>query len=357
MAPRSDPMDATSARRSRMSREQKGRLLDVLLGLGKKAVREFLKAHELPITGTKEQYRVLLAKELGKSRELCNAALRHIDLVGAWGKQHVFLLEGADGEAGQWRDPAWVSQHLGEKGVSHLLGAHFPLLEPTTLQVARLEVNPASVVATAVKGRRYTERAPTRDFAQRMDGSRISYKAYVERVTRAWVRFEWNLDSNAAMLQISQLPAKESYEQVRDEFYGLVNDWLGIRSFRALRLGSAISNLHTSAEELGDDAEIRFQMIDYKTITGRRLAAHSQSAQSSLLGDDIIDAAIRELRDNGVGYMANVWWLPAEGRPIQTPFHTFLIAESDRINITRSFDEAAVRHVLQRVRDFRAQAP
>ena len=70
---------------------------------------------------------------------------------------------------------------------------------------------------TAVEKREYAERTPEHDQEKETrSGERITLRAYMYHLTRTLVAFEWDLNANVAMLQITQLQEDGDYEKLGD---------------------------------------------------------------------------------------------------------------------------------------------
>jgi hypothetical protein len=55
--------------------------------------------------------------------------------------------------------------------------------------------------------------------------------------------FDWDLNANVAMLQITQLQMEGDYEKVAEQFFRLVKPWLDIKQFSAVDLRPLIRTL------------------------------------------------------------------------------------------------------------------
>ena len=182
--------------------------------------------------------------------------------------------------------------------------------------------------------------------------AKTSSSAFVRRVTRSLMAFEWDLNANTAFLQISQLPTGFRYEDVAEEFFDLVSAWLDISRFSVVDLRPVIKRLHGLEE--GGNGETRSHGINYRTLEGRRLEGKSATPSDPLLGDAAIDAALTAVRDNGVGYLGNFYWLPGSAgnrrNPLDTEVHANIVGLQNRINFPTPNAEQTLRYVLSRIR-------
>jgi hypothetical protein len=114
-----------------------------------------------------------------------------------------------------------------------LFNARFPLILPEKLTLSSVTHADGRLRVTAVEKREYTERTPEHDEERQKGGERITLKAYVHHLTRTLAAFEWDLNTNFAMLQITQLQEDGDYEKLADKFSQLVKPWLDIKQFGA----------------------------------------------------------------------------------------------------------------------------
>jgi hypothetical protein len=196
------------------------------------------------------------------------------------------------------------------------------------------------------------------------DGDEIELRAYVHQVTRGLVILEWDLTDKVAMIQVTELPSGNRYEDVRDEFLDSLRTWLDVSSFQELNLSKAIAALHRSEEN--DEKEVRSHGIEYQTIEGRRLAGKSPSTTNSVLGEEVIDESLQRIRDEGTGHIGNFYFLPPEttdhddaedeelGDALTHEIHAVILGDKQRVSLrTRSaayVSENEMRHVLSRMR-------
>jgi hypothetical protein len=344
------------------SDEDKHVLIDFLLALKKTHLRDFFRAVELPSSGTKPELRERIEHALDEGIVTHEQVVTFLDVLALWGKQHVYLYSGPRGDLRPWKDPELLQQHLKQHRVGKYFNARLPLVLPDQLTLSSITHLDGKVRITAVQKKIYAERAPEHDAAKDTEaGPPIELRAYVQHVARAIVTFEWDLSANTAVLQITQLHGDRVYEQVAKEFCRLVGAWLDIeRAFALVDIRGAIRALHES--EAAGRAEARSHGIQYRSLRGRRLSAHSPSPRDSVIGEPDIDNAMNGIRKNGVGHLGNFYWLPsANGAGVSNPLsgevHVILVADKSRINFPTPNSEDVVRYVLHRVRAIGANAP
>jgi len=271
--------------------EERRAVVDFMLALRKSHIQDFLKSIDLPKSGSKSKLREQIQDALDDGRLTAAQLVAFLDTVVPWGKQHVFLFTGPRGDVGSWKDPQHVLDKLKKQQLEHLFNARLPLVLPEKLTLSSITHAAGKLRVTAVQKREYTERAPEHDDTKETDGDgEVILKAYVHHVSRTLVAFEWDLNANAAMLQITQLNRDTLYEEVAKEFYKLVSGWLDSTMFAPVNVRAAIRKLHEMADN--GHAEARFHGIDYRTLRGSRLSAKSPSARDSVFADDVIDGAM-----------------------------------------------------------------
>jgi hypothetical protein len=334
--------------------EERQALLDFALAVKKTHIQDFLKRVNLQRSGTKPDLRERLQAAFDEGHVTYEQVVDFLDSVAPWGKQHVFLYTGPRGDLQSWKDPDRVRQHLKSHGVGKFFNARLPLILPDKLTLSSITHADGKLRVTAVQRQEYAERTPEHDDQKETEkGERIILKAYMRHLSRTLVAFEWDLDANTAMLQITQLHTDTLYEEVAAEFFGLVGGWLDMKPFGAVDVRRAIRGLHEL--EGNGRAETRSHGIHYRTLQGRRLSAHSPSPRDSVLGEPVIDQAIDNVGRNGVGHLGNFYWL-AETRPgpvvnpLEGDVHVIIVGDKSRINFPTPNNEEVVRYVLHRVR-------
>ncbi|HRQ76176.1 MAG TPA: hypothetical protein PK098_09690 [Phycisphaerales bacterium] len=338
--------------------EELAQLVTDLLALKKLQIQSFLEEVELPKSGTKAVIRERVEDALSNGGLPPERIVRFLDEVIPWGKQHVILYQGPTASITNWRQADWVADQLKRHRLRKYLNATLPLALPERMKVSSVLHNGRRLRITAIKKREWFERNPEYDETkQSRDGDPIELRAFVHRVMRGLVAFEWDLIANTAFLQISQLPTGFRYEEVAKEFFNLVNGWLDIDRFTIVDLRRPIQVLH-ELEEVGA-GETRSHIFNYRTLEGRRLEGKSASPTDPLLGEPIVDAALGAIRRSGVAHLGNFYWL-SNGtaghnmNPLTSEAHVLIVAQHNRICFPTPNSEQAVRHVLSRIRSHSA---
>jgi hypothetical protein len=336
------------------SAEEQQALIDFVLALRKSHIQDFLNQVELPKSGTKEDLRERLQEALDGGDLTYERLVDFLDSVSPWGKQHVFLYRGPGNDVQAWKDPDHVWGLLKQHRLGRLFNARLPLILPEKLTLSSVTHADGRLRVTAVEKRDYTERTPEHDEEKETEsGDRITLKAHMHHLTRTLAAFEWDLNANVAMLQITQLQEDGDYEELAEQFTQLIKPWLDIKPFGAVDLRPVIRRLHEI--EKNGQAETRSHGIDYRSLQGRRVSARSPNPRASVLGEAFIDDAMDSVRKNSVGHLGNFYWLadvkpgPAVN-PLTGEVHLIIVGAKSRVNFPTPNSEDVVRYVLHRMR-------
>ncbi len=334
--------------------DEQALLIADLLALKKTQISEFLSMNDLPRSGTKEELRERIEAALEAGSLTLAGIVQFLDGVIPWGKQHVYLYKGPQTPIDDWRKTDWVTNLLKQHRLKKYLNACLPLVLPDKMKVSSILHDANRLRITAIKRRDWWERDSEYDQTSTSDdGDDLELRAFVHRVTRSLVAFEWDLVANVAILQISQLPTGFEYADVADEFFELLKGWLDRSKFTLVDLQPPIKALH-ALEETGA-GETRSHGINYRTLQGRRFEGKSATPADPLLGEPSIDAALTAIRKTGVGRLGNFYWLPNRGpnpqaNPLDAEVHVVVVGYKNRINFPTPNAEETVRHVLSRIR-------
>ena len=131
-----------------------------------------------------------------------------LDGVLPWWKFHAYLYRGPRTVPDEWLTEEAVREHLAAHDLEELMDAAIPLFLPEELTLSSIEyVENRSLRIIAVQRREYTAREQDLDAEEESeDGETIIYRAWVERVARVMVIFEWQLRAKEAMLQCHGAP-------------------------------------------------------------------------------------------------------------------------------------------------------
>ena len=283
-----------------------------------------------------------------------------LDEIEPWGKQHVVIYDGPTYDIAHWRDADWVRKYLEIHELNNYLNTQIPLALPETLTLSSIQWSPTKLRITAVERREGALREPELDREGEVEDLEVIYKAYIYRIVRGLSIFEWDLVSNQAFFQITQLPSGQRYEDASTRFSELFNNILQVQDFTSVDLRDVISRLH--AVEQAGTPEARSHGIGYRTLLGRTLTGRSSLGAGALLGETVIDDAMASIREVGVGHLGNFYWLPdptgdRTTNPLETEVHVELVGEYKRVNFLTTNCEQDFRYVLQRIRNISQQTP
>ena len=179
-------------------------------------------------------------------------------------------------------------------------------------------------------------------------GESIDFRAYVHRTIRNFICFDWNLTSNTAMLQISQLPGRIRYRNVKTEFENCVKPWLEMSRFSLVDLHQAILNL--CELEMTGNGITRAHGFEIQSLQSRSISAKSGAGSVSVFGEDSVDSVFESMAEDGVGNLGNFYWLPRRGS-IKEELRVVLVGSKNRVNFTAPSNEKIVRRIIADIRN------
>ncbi len=311
-------------------------------------------AHNLPRSlSNKPEVQSRLREAIDAGTITYNSVVDYLDDVVPWGKQHVFLFSGPTTSIRNWKNPNWVKARLDQYApefasvFSQRIHIGLPArLTPTSVVH---ESNPLRLRISLVRKRDWWEPAPEYNEKKETElGEEIEYRAFIHRVIRSFVAFEWDLVANVAMLQISQLPGRTRYENVKAEFDTLVRPWLDLSTFAILDLHQPILNL-LDLERNGNGIT-RAHGYDLQSLQGRTMSIQSSTASLSVFGERSFDTAFDTVKARGTGRTGNFFWLPLPGNALADELRVEMIGAKNRVNFPSPSSEGVVRHVLADIR-------
>lgn len=342
-------MPSVLTRTEAYSNEEREKLVGYAADLTRPQLNRLLADNNISISGNKKEAHERLISRLESGEITYTTLVSFIDTVEPWGKQHVFLFDSPSNDIRRWKNRNTFLKLLESKNVAQYLDNHLPLILPKQLSLSSIDHSPSQLRVTAVERRDSWERDEELDRSDKTDeGDDIEYRAYVHHVSRGILTFEWDFITGAASLQISQLPTHFKYEKSLEDFTELIGPWLNLNIFPSTDLSRAIGRFH-ELEENGTP-ETRSHGIDYTTFTGRRLQGRSASSLDSLVGEAVVDTALKNVRQLGRGHFGNFYFLPASGNPLTEEVHASILGDRQRVIFPTANREEVVRYVLQRVR-------
>lgn len=336
------------------SKEEREKIIQYFMNLKGDLIRDFLTSYDLPKSGTKpkliEHIQEYLDDGIFEYKDLVN----FLDTIVPWGKQHVFLYYGPESEVEKWRDEEYCYKVIKENKLSQYLNTRIPLILPKSITISSIEYIPSRQLKIySVESREYWQRKKELDKIIKQKNEEIELRAYLHLVTRGIIIFKWDLISNSATLQISQLPSGSKYEEVEERFGQLIESVLNFKLFQKIDLRPVIKKLH-ELEDIGNK-ETRSHGIDYRTLGGRIISARSSTPRDSVLGEQAVDDALSNISKRGVGHIGNFYWLPSsmnkkKGNTLENEVHTIIVGNKGRINFPTHNKKGDIEYVLSRMR-------
>ncbi len=314
----------------------------------------FMATHGLPRSlSNKSEVQERIQEAVASGNVTREHLINYLDEVVPWGKQHIFLLRGPATSIRNWKITSWVKNHLQQNAPEFAAvlaqSVHVALPESLTPTSVIHETQPHRLRVTMVRKRDWWEPAPEyNDQGETELGEEIEYRAFVHRVIRSFVAFEWDLVGNVAMLQISQLPGRIRYENVKTEFANLVSSWLDFSAFTIMDLHTPILKL-LDLERSGSGIT-RAHGYDLQSLQGRTMSIQSSTASLSVFGERSFDTAFDTVKARGTGRTGNFFWLPLQGNPLADELRVEMIGAKNRVNFPSPSNEGVVRHVLADIR-------
>jgi hypothetical protein len=337
---------------SNYSEEERIKIVDYFMNIKGDLIREFLEVKKIPKSGTKPELKERIIIYIEEGKILYNELINYIDTIVPYDKQHVYLYNGPNSNIVlNWRNANYYNALLQKNNLLNLLNKRLPLILPKNLTLSSIECNGKELVIFAVERREHDERNEDYDETRIKNNEEIYLKAYIHKVTRGIIIFRWNLISNTASLYISQLPSETKYEVTEERFANLINNWLKLKLFNKVDLKPLINKLHKNEEQ--GNSDVRSHGFGYKTKGGRAINAQSPTNVDSVLGEDEVDTALSNIRDNSIGHTGNFYWLPktSSTNPLEKEIHTIIIGYHNRINFTTPNKKDDFEYVLSRVRE------
>lgn len=279
-----------------------------------------------------------------------------LNTIEGWGRQQVYLyrFEGGETIRQQWLDISWIRDHFSQLGKENLLNQTRPVVMPDNPTLVSIEHDASTnrirfvwlQKRTAYKRSENDDPPPDR-FPQIRDSAleRIVYRAYREIMVRGVMSFDWNIQTNEAMLMIYKL-AGTNYAQVRDERIAELGSFLPMKDFRSLPISAIVTKLENSEEVVR--RELAFQSVNNE---GKLVV--SSGNQDDVFADKVLEQARRQIIDDVTGLSGLIRWRKkTSDRKLMTLELYGRNPDDQRIGIGAQELEEDVRHVLQRIRTY-----
>lgn len=323
-------------------------------------IQDFLKERDLPYSYRKSELPEKLTEYLNDGEFDLSDLVELLNTIEGWGKQQIYLYNAPGALSEKWRNPAFVRQKLKDAGYLDLLNQSKSLILPVEPTLSTIQFNEENGTIRFIWIERRTwrvrlpgedriESATENDLPDSLMQDQIVWQAYRVRMARGLIVFEWNLNTNDAMMLIQQLPSGRKYKALRDQFEGYLRQFFDIDSFEKMRLSSALPGIETSGET-------RRQHMTFRSKDNRgKIAVTSPRKDYDVFDDDaVVNRARTAVGDDATGLLGNFHWLENGGRP-DTEVYTQIYGEDDddqRVGILAEHTEQNVRHVLSRIRHY-----
>lgn len=323
------------------------------------SIKSFLRENEQKVSGTKSALLARVGSAVENGDVTYTQLVQFLDEVEPWRAQQVFLFGGSTLDLGPYQTAEALGEHLRAHHASKPFRKPIPLVLPTELTVASIQHSGRLLRITAVERRdgwiRDESLDPT-EIERTDENEEVQLRAYVKRVTRGLIIFEWDMVENLAMMQVSRLPSGEDYDDARERFTSLVSRWIDIGTFPLLNLPKAIKTLHIAEETRKNASQppaLKSYGVEYARQGGARLAGLGASSEDSVTDDPVLSAALQQFRNVSQGRRGNFYWAldPLGKEYAGSTAHVIVFAATRRITFpTDNLDEATIRHVLADIR-------
>lgn len=335
--------------------EEKELIVRYVCDLTHAQLHELMRRTSHPRSGTKEKLVERVSEKVEEGTLTYQQLIEYLDEVERWSAQHVFLFgEPTLDNFESFRTPESFQAHLASHKASPRYRQPVQVALPQTATVSSITHDGERITVTVVEKQDGWRRDKRLDEeGETDDGEKVELRAYVNKVTRGLMVFEWDLQENLATLQVSQLPSHWTYEVAYETFAGLVHTWMPTGAFPDLDLRGAIKNFHVEEETMKKKSRVRSHGIEYETAHSRRFQGRSATAQTSVLGEQALDAAMTAVRAAGLGRNGNFYYkLDGIGDGyVGQEVHVIVFAGAGRVNFPTANGEEVVRYVLSRIRE------
>jgi hypothetical protein len=320
--------------------DQVEQIVEYVFDHRKEAVKTFLAARDLPVSGTKDELRQRVETGLKDGSVTAEDLIALLDTIEGWGNQHLYLYESPAADMRVWKDETKAKKRLGDSGFGDLFNRRRPLVLPNSPTLSAVEWTKTRVRFVWVEKRRWDARLEEKDRPPNAQG--ISYKAYEEQLARGITTFDWNLVSGEAALMIQQLPRGENYADVRAHYEAELSPILDLSTFTRRRIRTAIRNIEKSKEALN-------RKIELETARGGGASYTSKGKKSDAYADPDLKNSRAALGGKTTSKNGNFYFLPKPGK-LTRMIHVKLYSKDQRVGIFGECIESEVEYVLSRVR-------
>lgn len=289
--------------------EQVDQVVGYVFAHRKHAVKEFLGARNLPVSGTKEELRERVGNGLADGSVTAEDLIALLDTIEGWGNQHLYLYKSPADQMRLWKGEVTAKKRLTDAGLGELFNRRRPLVLPDAPTLSAIEWTKTRMRFVWVEKRRWDVRLEDKDKSPNAQG--ISYKAYEEHLARGITTFDWNLVSGEAALMIQQLPSGDNYDAVRALYETELSPILDLNTFSRRRIRAAIRNIEKSKEALN-------RKIELETRRGATASYTSKGRKSDAYADPDLKKSREALGGQNCGCSATPCTKGSSQRPAAT---------------------------------------
>ncbi|MBA4158034.1 MAG: hypothetical protein H0X65_11225 [Gemmatimonadetes bacterium] len=317
-------------------------------------VRRLLRAHEVPVSGTRDKLVERLNDAVDEGQITPDAILALLNELDAWGKQRVKLARFEPRFLNPYRNEAEVRARLREAGMEHLLGREGIDLNPpkvlTPMRIGYVHRDGKRLLQIVAAKTRFVDRPETDLPELNVEGVAVAEGEIVDGIVYKPFRRERQkvisfaeVDLGTGFVMISTtLKYRVNYRPEFDELLALVEGVVPLRSANPILLFRAVHEI----KQLSHD-EVRIYSRKAESPTGGSVDLRSHSSKTDLRLDPALLRA-DNLFGNEDCVHCNCRWQP--GSELVEEVHTHVFAPAGEVSVLGQVTEASARHVLQRIR-------
>lgn len=275
-----------------------------------------------------------------------------------WGRQQIYLydFEGGQTQKNRWMNAEWVRDHFENQGLGEIFNVTRPIVtpdEPTLISIEYSETD-HRIRFIWVQKRTTVQRSEDDDLAQdeftfsrNSAMERIIYRAYREITVRGVISFDWEIGSGDGMLLIRKLRGT-TYKNVRDEIMSELRGYgVPVDDFTPLSISAVITALSV------DNDEVVRRSMEFRTTNNEGQLSFSSGNQRDVFEDRVLNRARRDVTNDITGLTGRIRWKARQKKYINIELYG-KVENDQRIGIGAQELQEDIRHVLRRIRTYRA---
>lgn len=306
------------------------RFLDFNLDL----VRPFLKRHDLPHTGIKEDLRHLVQSSLKEKILNLDQIQEFVDEYEPYSRRHMYFIKGISEQTQELLEQKTFRETLRARNSLSLIQGCPPFRIPSLLRPSNIEVDGnilrikfTAPSTTSVRRPELDTRNPTTNLISRISEEKNSRKLYV---------FELNLKTGKGFVSIPAIQRGQTFPRELRTILNEVYQIVGLKNFEIITIGSAIQNLMEEEKSISRSLGVRY-------ATGDTLKIKSPKKGVPVFASKIMKPIENHSRKGD--YFECDFYYDAEGKKQ----FRFMLYEDERLGIMSDLDEEAFRDVIKLV--------